>query len=505
MSKRMGLLFCVLLAGVVQAELRWMPFQEGPATGTVSSMQLAINKNNRMLLTWFQPNDQTLHAAQYHFIENNWISSPPLTIDNTSTTLLALHFNDANQACLLWWDEVENTLSLSHFMQEARWSPPSTLFLPGPIKDVQSCFDAQGNLSVIWTTWNGLENIIQGVFYSQTMKCWTHISDLSPISCNCCSPTTAINAKGEGIAAWQASLTRATTQQSFIQAVTFNTRTRLWSKPFNFGYDWINTSLSHPAVAIDTASNLVIFWDKLRPNVQETCLQYIRFLASNQNWSYISELESGSMHPQCGKNGEIFWTTCTGPSQGLNIAKFDISNNLWLDKHHLANLDQKIAAIRIGEDPLGKRNLFWLNASSLQVTHYDKQWHPSVYMDKNLKCDLYDFVNDKLGNVVLTILHKGQLLYCVGNYLLPPEDFYGKRTEVRYPTRKAYQAHLYWSHTYSPNIMRYILRRNGIVIGMLPVHSLQYTDFPCPINEVQYELTAVNVDNIESLPIKLNL
>jgi len=491
---------------VAVGDLRWMPFQTGPATDNVSSFQLAANTKNQVLLAWFQPDDQTIYASSYHFLEKNWNSNTLATLDHDSITLLSLYFNDQGEASLLWLDGIENTLSLAHLTAESVWSSPTHLSLTSPIKSIQTLFDDKGNLSVVWSAWNGLENMIQGAFFSKVAMNWTPISDLSPIGFTCCCPKMAMNAQGEGVVAWQTSSVHAKgSLQSFIQAVTFNQHTTRWSKPVYFGYDWANTQLANPAVSIDANNDIALFWDKVGPNKHEVRLQYARFLASKQQWTHISELELGTMYPQFGEKGRLIWTVKEGDPKGLYTAEFDITDGLFLNTYHLANLDQKISNIRMSHDPLGKWNLFWINGGSLQVTHHDKQWKAPITIDKKLKCEVYDFARDPFGNVLLAIVHKGKILYSIGDYLLPPEIFYGKRVEVRYPTRKGYYAYLNWNHTYSPNVIGYILRRNGKILAKLPPQTLQYADYHCPISGVQYTLTVMNVDNIESLPVQQNL
>lgn len=510
MLRNFFILFCTVLPFMTQAALHWTPFQAAPAEGVATSMRLAVNKNSKALLAWYQPNDQTIRSSFYNFVEKQWTPSQILSAQTHSITLLAMYFTEDEKAALLWLDSQENSLHLSRLTPEGEWTSSLTLPLSLPIDDVQSLFDAEGNLSMVWSAWNGIEHNIQGVFYSEELLTWSPILDLSPIGFNCRSPKIAMNTKGQGVVAWQAIITKGngSATQSFVQAVTFNQRQFHWSKPLYFGYDWIDTCLSNPDVAIDSANNIAIIWEKMRPDKRETRLQYVRFLAKKNQWSYVSEMEAGTLHPQFGKNSQnlqIFWTATEGSNKGLNIAKFDIENNLWISVHNLAKSEKGISDIKVSGDSLGKLNLMWLNAHSLQMVHYDKGWMPPVHLDKNMMCETFDFANDGIGNVMLTIINEGRLLYCTGNYLLPPDFFDGRKVEVRYPSRKVTHGHLTWCHAESPNVMGYIVRRNGVVLAILPVHALQYTDYRCPNTAVCYELTIVNVDNIESLPVKRDL
>ena len=495
-------------AMAMQGALRWTPFQAVPSTA--SSFQLAVNKNSKALLAWYDPSDQTIKTSFYDFVEKNWGEPETLTTQSENVSLLAMQFTERETADLLWFDSQSNNLYISRLEPGAEWTSPLILSLPFPATDIHSLFDFDGNMSLVWSAWNGLQHIIQGAFYSETSQTWSNISDLSPIGFTCHSPKLAMNSSGQGAAVWQAILSTGsdTSSQSFVQAALFNRPQFQWFSPLYFGYDWIGTSLSKPDVAIDKANNIAILWENKRPENLDTRIQYIRFLAKKNQWSYISEMEAGTLNPHFGnhsQNIQVHWTTCAGTNQSLNIAQLDIENNLWFAVHNLAKSEKGISNLKIKMDPLEKINLMWLNQASLQVAHYDKGWSPPIHLDKNMSCTAFDFDSDAIGNVMLTILHEGQLLYSTGNYLLPPDYFEGRKIEVRYPSRKMIHGHLTWSHAESPNVMAYVLRRNSEILAILPVQVQQFTDYRCPNSTVRYELTIVNVDNIESLPVKRTL
>ena len=506
MLRNLFILSCIVFPAIMQATLHWAPFQAIPAS-TASSFQLAVNQNSKALLAWYEPGDQTIKTSFYDFIEKVWTSPLVFTTEGGTVSLLALNFTEAEAATLLWLDSQNNSLYLAKLEPGTGWSSPFILSLPFPVTDVHSLFDFQGNMSLVWSAWNGLQHMIQGVFYSETLQIWSTIEDLSSIGFNCHSPRIAMNSTGQGAAVWQAVISKGSDEptQSFVQAVMFNRPQFQWSSPLYFGYDWIGTYLSNPDVAIDKANNVAIIWENKRPENHETRVQYVRFLAKKNQWSYVSEMEPGTLNPQFGNNSQniqVHWTTCLGSNRGLNIAQFDIENNIWLKMHNLTKSEKGISNLKIKIDPLEKLNLMWLNHSSLQVVHYDKGWTPPIHLDKNMTCDVFDFESDAIGNVMLTILHDGQLLYSTGNYLLPPDYFDGRKIEVRYPARKMTHGHLTWSHAESPNVMAYVLRKNSEILAILPVHVQQFTDYRCPNSAVRYELTIVNVDNIESLPVK---
>ena len=489
----------------LQAALHWTPFQAVPSSA-VSSFQLAVNKKSKALLAWYESSDQTIKTSFYDFLEKDWTQPDILTTQGGTISLLAMRFTEAETAALLWFDSQTNSLNLSKHEPGLGWASPFILSLPFPAVDVRSLFDFQGNMSLVWSAWNGLQHIIQGVFYSEDLQTWSTISDLSPVGFNCYSPRIAMNSNGQGAVVWQAVIsTGSETNQSFVQAVMFNRSHFQWSSPLYFGYDWIGTYLSNPDVAIDKANNVAILWENKRPENRDTRVQYVRYVVKKNQWSYVSEMEAGTLNPQFGnhfQNIQVYWTTCAGTNQGLNIAQLDIENNIWFGLHNFAKAEKDISNLKIKMDPLEKLNLMWLNQSSLQVAHYDKGWTPSIHLDKNMRCDAFDFASDAIGNVMLTILHEGQLLYCTGNYLLPPDYFEGRKIEVRYPSRKMTHGHLIWSHAESPNVMAYVLRRNSEILAILPVQVRQFIDYRCPNTTVRYELTIVNVDNIESLPVK---
>ncbi len=506
MLRTLFILLCVVCPAITQAALHWTPFQAVPSSAT-SSFQLAVNKNSKALLAWHEPSDQTIKTSFYDFLEKDWTPPQVLAIQGSAISILAIHFTEAEIGALLWFDPQNNSLCLSKLEPGDGWTSPFILPLPFPVTDVHSLFDLQGNMSLVWSAWNGLQHIIQGVFFSETLQMWSTISDLSPIGFNCLSPRIAMNANGQGAVVWQAVISKGSDKpdQSFVQAVMFNRQQFQWSNPLYFGYDWIGTYLSNPDVAIDKANNIAILWENKRPENRETRIQYVRFLAKKSQWSYVNEMEAGTLNPQFGNNSQniqVHWTACVGSNQGLNIAQFDIENNLWFSMHNLVKSEKGISNLKVKMDPLEKLNLMWLNHSSLQVVHYDKDWTPPIHLDKNMSCDAFDFANDAIGNVMLTILHDGHLLYCTGNYLLPPDYFEGRKIEVRYPSRKMIHGHLTWSHAESLNVMGYVLRRNSEILAILPVQIQHFTDYRCPNSEVEYELTIVNVDNIESLPVK---
>ncbi len=503
---RFFLVFFCLFSTVAHSALQWSPIMQVPSSSETSSMKVSVNRTSRGLLVWHQKQENRILSSIYHFVEKQW--TPPIGIGTQTgaITILASYFNDQSKGGVLWYDAESNSLGLSRYLAGV-WSSPFFLNLPFAVENIESIFDAEGNLAIVWVAWNGLEKLIQGIFYSEMVQTWSPISDISTVGFTCSRPKISMNAQGIGLVAWEAHLTKEkeSPSQTFIQAVSFHRLHYLWGTPINFGYDWTETLLTHPDVAVDPANNMVLIWEKKSSKQSVHYLQYVRYLAQKNQWSYVSEREEGGSKPQFGKNPnkiQLFWNRNQGPQHGLYLAEVDIENNQWFSIQQLTQSEKHVEHIKSISDPLGKLNFGWLNNRMLQLVHYDKGWIPPISLDKYMQLHSYDFSSDAFGNVLLALLYQGRLMYAIGNYLLPPDYFKGEKVEVRYPSRKINHGYLIWSHAESPNVMGYIIRRNGVIQTILPAHTLQYTDYRCPFDPVNYELSIVNVDNIESHTVK---
>lgn|GEM_PF-6147858 len=496
--------FCLLMPFRAHAELNWTSFQKTPAESPVSSMQLAVNQNSKALLAWFQPLDQQICTAYYDCVMKKWDATLKIPATTSSITLLAVSYMENQKGGLLWLDVQNNRLYVSHLNQNT-WSKPLPLQIPFPVGNVQSIFDSEGNLTVVWTSWNGLEQVIQGVFYSETSHNWTSITDLSPIGFKCETPKITLNSKGKGAIVWQAIITSGlgSATQSFVQMATFDLHAFQWFEPIPFGYDWVNTVLTCPDIVMDDSENIAVAWEAIPPNQEEKRIQYVLFSAKQNEWSYIYEMELGTSRPQWDRNAqniELLWVN----RDGLNMAQCDAENHLMGQVHNLAPSCHKVSHLKIAYDTLGKCNLLWLCEGTLHAIHYNHEWIAPLYFNQK-PLQAFDFSQDALGNVVLAVLQEGQMLYAVGDYLLPPTVFEGEKIEVRYPSRKATYANLSWNFANSPNSVAYILRRDGALLTILPAHACQYTDYRCPNGHTKYELSVLNVDKIESFSIKRSL
>lgn len=457
----------------------WLPPQQlGPAfTGGSPNIVGGTDGSGNALVSWL--NNGTVEASYFNRTTLTWSSPQILGGGNADAESLAM---DATGTGLLVWGEDNGTVLTSHFSNGV-WTTPSpdplsTFTGPGFDFQTSTAMNGSGGGVTIW-----LDPGASTIFASFFSGSWGPIMNLGP---GTGLPEVAYSANGTAVAIWD--------NAGIVQASQWGGIT--WSTPVAIGMD---QGVFNLALGIDAAGNAMAAWNN--GNVIETSYFNGNVWGVATPQSQIGNIASWlSLAMAPGGTGVLVWRegpigqskTFNGMTFSPLLAPFTINAadpfapNMGVSVDSLGNAlviyDTATPQLLSQQLPLGSTS--WINLLTIADNSSDIFTQSALSLGGRGFAFYEEFANVEALAPFASALIPDPIIPPVINGLACNNKFARQSERLNVIT---------WTPSPSPNIIAYLLSRNGVLIAVVPfTGAFEFIDRLCQREEVTYTVVAVN-------------
>ncbi len=229
-------------------------------------------------------------------------------------------------------------LAASPASAQRNWTSPITLGLGGQQALPRVAVDGAGNALATWVLSNGTDRTTQAVRLTGLTGQWTAASPLTPqpgASTLFEDSDVAVNAFGNGVAAWTRVNPGPGATNEVVQAALYSAASGTWTAPVDL-FAPTTSNIAPPKVGIDDGGNAIVTWVQRLNGA--TVVRVSRYDTLAAQWSSTPVLLSTGPGNAVGTselsvdgtgNAVVVWTWLNGPPAILQAARYVRNTGVW--------------------------------------------------------------------------------------------------------------------------------------------------------------------------------
>ena len=515
MKKILSLLFTFFLISALQGQNVNWSFPPTPLSSTVapaSNPLVGIDKDGNSVAVWVENN--RVRSSNKH-TNSGWTAAVNVSSKNASSPCLTV---DANGNATAIWIEAGVAKGATKTLNGS-WSSSVALSQSGA-SSPSLCVDCTGNVVAAWIRGNNVESSTKLFMGTWQAKITINSSDAA-------NPVVAIGGSGSNTRAyivWQGT-------SGGNSAIFSSTRTI-------FGGTWSsgqvisnsNHEAANPYVVVDSNANAIAVWyayGQYGNNFTNVILQSA-MCPSGGNWGELSDLsEPGIGNPQnfvakvaidATGNAIALWNTSFDDQTYHIQSAVKPVNGIWSEAVDLVDSNLYAYTVDLSTTAFGDvlgLYMFYNGASLLiQSTESDINgflnnfWSVPVtisYQSNNAFPKIAASINGNTIYAAAVWLHYdgsvNNVVAATGSKSLvsPPSNLHVSQNTNPFGVFSEYYNTLTWNASLDPNVVGYLIFRNGLFLEQVDPGVLQYIDDNRTLNgSVTYSVTAINAQKEQS-------
>lgn len=451
----------------------WTPAVTISASGA-SSPALVSDSNGNLTAVWIASNGVTTAASKP--FSGSWSSTTALSGTNASSPTLCV---DAAGNVVAAWVRAGN-VETSTKLFGMNWQTKVTLSSNTAATPNIAIGGSGSNIraAVVWQGVSGGNNVVY-VSTKLISGAWSSPLIISDTSHQAAQPKVAVDANGNVLAVWYAyDITGLSYTNVGLKSAERLSSTATWGAFSCLSRPGIrNPSTLCARVAFDSIGNAIALWTTSFDDETFTIQSAVKPV--NENWGDTLDLETSNLYSYSADLsvtpfGDVLATYMfyNGASLLIQTAESDINdfmNNFWS------------VPVTIS---LGTGNAFPKIAASISSNTI----HAAVVWADN----------NGVNNTIVASTGSKALV-------LPPSNLTVSQNVNNFGVFNSYYNTINWNASSDPNVVGYLIFRNGAFIGQVTADVLQFIDDNRALNgAVRYGVSAINAENTQSTTVFVN-
>lgn len=512
--------FLAVFGFTLHAAEGWSPIQTiGSNDSFIPDIAVDNAGNAAAVFIQYDGSNQRIQSAIRPF-GSDWTTpseflSPPG--NDAEAPQVALSLNKGNAVAV--WKLNTNSGSIIQFASlhpgSAVWSPAISLTVPedvggGPVVKV----DSEGNALIVWSFFDGASYHIQAVKYLYATSNWISISDL--IVYAAFEFDLAFDRKGNAVLVWEGRVGF----KNVIQAATLSAGSYTWEQTADVSPS--NTQSSFPKIGLDKWGNAIVVWSE---GVAFTHIASAKLVSGASSWISTTDPTSAdrSIAPDiavdpAGNAVAIWYRIINNSISQVEVSTLLAGSFTWTPPVILAS-SLLITDPKVVVDKYGNAVAIWSASGVLQnaLLPFGKSWTSPVSITpgsigvggQQIAMTPCAFaVIAYTAQVFASSEEVVQSVHSIGLFPpSPPKNLKGKVIKNKFLTQEDLIHRLTWDASDDSCIVKYFIRRNGELIGVVPSKDPLFFDDHNRQKKIQdnYTITAVKADGTESDAIGITL
>lgn len=450
----------------------WTPEVTVSATGA-SSPRLVSDSNGNATAVWVE--NGVIKTATKPF-NSNWSSVSSLS--NTGASYPTLCVDAAGDAIAAWVrsGNIETSTKLFGANWQAKVSISSTSAICPSI-----AVGSSGSNTRAVIVWQGVSNATNVVFTSTKLisGSWSNGAVISETVHNAALPYVAVDTKGNALAIWYAyDISGTYNYNVVVKSAARSITTGTWSPVSSLSAPGIRNPLSLVArVAFDSVGNAIALWNISFDDETFTLESAVKPV--NGNWSDPVDLINSNLYAYSAD------LSATDFGDVLSVYLFYNGNSLLIQS--------------VESDMNGFLNNFW--SVPITISRGDDNAYPKIAasLTGNVIHAAVVWVNYNGSNNTVVALTGAKTL------VLPPSNLTVTQNFHNFGVFNEYYNTLSWQASADPNVVGYLIFRNGVFIEQVGADVLQFIDDNRTLNgSVTYSVTAIDSQQMQSTTVSVN-
>lgn len=521
MKKIMFIIFTFIMFSHLHANnLSWSspPTIISGASFNASDSQVAIDANGNVVAVWIENN---LVKGSTQPVNGNWTSEVTISATGASSPRLV---SDRNGNAIVIWIE-NGVIKTSKKTLNGNWSSSTSLSSTGA-SSPSLCVDAAGDVVAAWVRSGNLETSTK-LF---GMNWQAHVTISSTSAAN---PSVAVGGSGsstKAVVVWQGVSNGTNVIFSSSKLISGS-----WSSPLVISETMHNAG--QPFVAMDSNANALAIWyayDIIGLNYSNVIVKSAYQNSSSNSWSAISSLSTpGIRNPSTLSahlafdstgNAIALWNTSFDDAtfsiqSAVKPASGNWSSSVDLASSNLYAYSSEISATSFG-DVLGLY-LFY-NGASLLIQSIESDINGYLNNFWSVPITISLGTNNAYPKIAATL--SGNVIHAAALWtnfngahnlivastgsktlVLPPTNLSVTQNVHNFGVFNEYYNTLSWYASTDPNVVGYLIFRNGVFLAQVGSDVLQFIDDNRTLNgAVTYSVSAIDAQQTQSKTVSIN-